>query len=169
MDEKAVQLNDFNNSAWELMRVHVKDIGRFLSTREQTPEMPNIIAISVKLVLSEIVMNLEKYEKYPARIYSDEEFVDMVIDSMVNGIPDIKDVEATESYIDAERKIIWGHIKMHVKRITEILHAMGNPHEEDAAVKEKDGDIFLECLTTVWVECLLRDRETRILEDTYGE
>jgi len=169
MKKETVQLNDFNNSSWELMRVHMGDIGEFLSTREQTPEIPNLIAISVKLVLSELVTNFQKYEKYPARIYSDEEFVDMVIESMIEKIPDIKDVKATEKYIDEQRKIIWSHIKIHAKRIAEILVAMADPNEVDNAVKEEDGHIFMECLTVVWVECLLRDREMRMLENTYGE
>ena len=169
MEKEAVQLNDFNNSAWELMRVHTRDIRRYILARERTPDISNLIAISVKLVLSELVMNRKKYEKYPAKIYSDEEFVDMVIESMNSEPPDIKDVKAIESYIDKNRCIIWSHIKTHIHRITEILAMMGDAHDRKDAVKEEDGDIFMECLTVVWVECVLRYRETRMLEDTYGE
>ncbi len=167
MDEKEVQLNEFNNSAWELMRVNMKDIGEFLSTRERTPNMANLIAVAVKLILSELVTNQKKYAKYPAKIYSDEEFVDMVIDSMINDPPDIKDVKASEAYIDETRYIIWGHIKIHTQRIVKILAAMGSSHDMKKIVSEEDGDIFMECLTVVGVECILRDREMRMLENTY--
>ena len=169
MKKEAVQLNDFNNSAWELMRVHMRDIENFLSGRVWTPEIPNLIATSIKLILSELAIHRHKYEKYPAKIYSDEEFVDMVIDSMTSKSPDIKDVKANEIYIDENRKIIWSHIKIHVKRITEILVAMIDPDGAKDVIPETDGDIFMECLTVVWVECTLRDRETRMLENTYGE
>jgi hypothetical protein len=58
---------------------------------------------------------------------------------------------------------------MYDKRISEILVEVGDAGSTEGILTDKDGDIFLECLTTAWWECKLRDRETRMLENTYGE
>jgi len=166
--KETVQLLDFNNSTWELMRTHIKEIEEFLSSREKTFIIANLIAMSVKLILSELMLN-EKYKLYPAKVYSDEDFVDMVIDSMTTSPPKIDDVEATENHIEISRKVIWGHIKRHTQRLVYILSSMGNLDEEQESITDKDANIFIECLTVVWVECILRDRETRMLENSYEE
>jgi hypothetical protein len=169
MEKDTIQLIAFNNSTWVLIKTHMEDIGEFLSSHDKTPLIAELIAMSVKLILSELILNVEDYKKYPAVIYSDEDFVDMVIDSMANKIPGYDDLAANETYIDEIRQVIWGHIKVHVDRVSEVLTLFSDNKKTEEVLTEADSNIFMECLTVAWVECILRERESHLLEDAYGE
>jgi len=166
MQDEKVKLIAFNNVTWELMKFNIKDIGQFLSDHEQVPGMSHLILMSVKLVLSELFIRKEHYGKnYPFITYSEEDFVDMVIDSMVVKLPDLDDEAANKDFMEDIRNTIWGHIKTRVLRLSDIMKAMLEDH--DTELSGNDVSIFMECLTVVWVECLLRDREAYILERIY--
>lgn len=169
MNEEMVKLIGFNNSMWDLMKKHSEDIGRFLATHTKTPEMANLIVYSVKLILSELIIKHENYKKYPATVYSEEDFVDIIIDSISTKVPRIDNLKANEAYIDEIRNIVWSHIKISAERLTEILFIMDEFETPTNKLEDSDANLFIECLTVVWVECILRKREAQMLEHTYEE
>lgn len=145
------------------------EVAEFLTDAKKTPQVATLIAMSIKLIMSEFVINPNNYNKYPVQRYSDEDFVDMVIRAMALKIPSIEDIKGNEKYIDEIREVIWGHIKIHLERLPQILLLMIDPKMLEVGLKEDDADIFLECLTVAWVECVLRKRESLILEKTYED
>lgn len=169
MNAEMVKLIGFNNSMWNLMKKHIKEIGDFLSARAKTPEMANLIVYSVKLVLSELIIKDESYKKYPATVYTEEDFVDMIIECIHTKVPKIDDIKASEIYIDEIRSVVWSHIKVSAERLTEILTIMDKPDTMIDMLEDNDANLFVECLTVVWVECVLRKREALMLEHTYEE
>ncbi len=151
------------------MRDHMTEVAEFLTDAKKTPQVAMLIAMSVKLIMSELVINPKSYDRYPVQEYSDENFVDMVIDAMALKVPGIEDVKGNEKYIEEIREIIWGHIKIHSERLPQILVLMADPEMLKVGLEEDDADIFLECLTVAWVECVIRKRESLMLEKTYEE
>lgn len=169
MNAEMVKLIGFNNSMWDLMKKHIEDIREFLATHTKTPEMAHLIVYSVKLVLSELIIKHEDFKKYPATVYSEENFVDMIIDSMSTKVPGIDDLQANEIYINEIRGVVWSHIKISAERLAEILFIMNESDTPTDKLEDNDANLFIECLTVVWVECILRIREAQMLEHTYKE
>lgn len=179
MNQVQIQLMAFNHSTWDLMKQNMEDVGRFLATNvtdidldkevNGDGDIPTLIAMSIKLVLSELILYAEDYEKYPVREYSDEDFVEMVINIQGNDIPDVHDSKGNEVYFDGLREIMWGHIKGYANKLSEILMVMDDPDKFRDDMDEMKAGIFLECLTVCWVECVLRKREAYILEQNYEE
>ena len=166
-DERAL-LIAANNSMWVIMKENMSKMGSFLRAPQKSSDNVELFTIAFKLILSELVLNRDDYNKYCAKEYSDEDFVDMVIESMALKVPKIEDTKGNEKYIDDIRTIMWGHIKSRISRFSEIL-AFEDIETMKKESTPEDMDIFMECLTVIWVECVLRLRETQILEHNYGE
>ena len=169
MEKNKVQLINFNSTSWEYMKDHIEEIGEFLSTYDKTPSVAELIVLSVRLILSEVMLYNDIYKKYPAVVYTDEDFVDMVIESMETTAPDPNDLKANDIYFDDMRRTMWGHIKTRISRLFKILGTMSNPDTRDESLSDEDANVFVECLMVVWVECILRKRESQLLERAYGQ
>lgn len=170
MKQNKLELISYTNDLWVMMKDNMGVIKEYMENNEKTPLISNLIAHSIKLILGELMLKQEEYSKYPAVNYSDEDYVDMVIDTMTSMFPSIGDKEACEAYITENRKIIWGHIKTRCKRLSEIILGMSDQQQaENFVVNSEDMNIFDECLTVVRMECIFREIETYILEDTYGD
>lgn len=170
MKNDMIKLKAHNNEMWNLMEDYSDNIAEYWETREKTMLISKLMAQSLGIILCQLMVKKEEYKKYPATVYSEEDFVDMVVDMMVNKCPSIKETKAYEDYIDCTRKILWGHIKIRSDRIGEILQANHNPEtSKDFVLTDDDMVILNETLMVVYMECLLRKTEAHILGMTYGE
>ncbi len=166
-NERVLLIAD-NNSMWVIIKKNMSKIGSFLRDPQKSSDKVGFFIIAYRLVLSELVLNSEGYNKYCAKEYSEEDFVDMVIESIALKIPEIEDTEGNEKYIEEIRNITWGHIKSRILRFSDML-SFGDVETMKKEFTPEDMDVFMECLTVIWVECVLRLRETQILEHNYGE
>jgi len=169
MDENTIQLVNFNNSSWEYAKDHIETMEEFFSTYEKSQEVAKLIVLSVKLVLSELMLKRDIYSKYPAKVYTEEDFVNMVIESMETNAPNADDLKANDAYFNDMRSIMWGHIKTRAQRLADVLVAVDREGTADGIVSDDDGVAFIECLMVVWTECILRKRESQLLERAYGK
>ena len=163
-----IQIVSFNNEAWSEIKANLSRIGEFLSGGEKNEKIARLMNLSARLIASEFLINPDEYKKYPTVEYSDEDFVDMVIEAITQKVPDIDDTNANEQYIEDIRLIIWSHIKVYAKRLGELLQIMAGDIEGYDAITDDDIQILMDCLTVAWVECILRNRESSMLEHHYG-
>jgi len=162
----------FNNETWKFLKDHIVEIGIFLSTNKMTDNIIDCMVESVKLIISEFILNPQNYQKYSIKEYTADDFVDMIIEDISISVPNIDDYEENKEYIDNFRNIIWGYIKQYKNILPDILISMEDlEYVEDIEepLNTDYSDICIKCLTVVWVECILRIREAHILEHIYGQ
>ena len=153
------------DSQWAYMDEHVKEIRKFLTTDEKTVETPKLVATSVQLILSELLMRHEYYSKYPVKLCSTEDLVDMTIDSMSKKMPETDDIEGVKFYHEGVRRVMWGHIKNYSMRLGDILKKKHEGKTVEETCIKSDENLFMECLVIILVECMIRRRELQILEN----
>jgi len=152
---------------WAKSRDNIDEIRDFLSTGFPSKNMDVIIHDSLKQVVGEFIVNEEEYKKYPIIELEDEDFVDMVIESIATKIPEIHDIEENDKYIREFREIIWGCIK---KYINEANLLFTNFYNKEYVLTKTDMELLMRCVTVVFVETVLRKREIQLLEyDKYRE
>ena len=164
VDQK-VQLINANSRMWQEIRPHMTEMEDFLTDEKITSNTPLLLYNSCQLVLSELVLNHELYSRYLTRDYSDEDFVNMIIASMNNVSPGIDDIEGNTKYMEDIRNVIWGHIKKYQKEFVAILRTFND--DNDRIINGRELLILKECMTVVFVECALREREMTLLQEMY--
>jgi hypothetical protein len=153
-----------SNRMWAEISDNILDIRSFLTGEPHgNCDISKIMCYSLKLIVSEIVLNKDNYERYRVKNYTEENFVDMVIESTGHQVPDIEDIKGNEFYIGEIRDIIWGHIKSQSKEIVYLLESMGD-QENSHQISSEDYSLLRECLTVCFVESLLRTREAHVLD-----
>ena len=122
--------------------------------------------ISLRLVASELTLYKNSYILFPQKEYSEEDFIDLIIENIGNKLPSIDDKEGNNSYINNMRKIVWGYIKCHVK---EIILLLKKTTIENYKVDSEDIHLMKDCLVVVFVESLMRNRELQLLEHDFHD
>lgn len=164
--KKELEVMSLNNTEWEIIKGRFKDIEAFLKEGESPEDIGLLMFNSLRLVTAELLVNREKYDKYPAKNYTEEDFVDLVIESIVESSPSLDDREGSLKYIDDIRKIMWGYVKNDIKKISSLLISLVEDVEQKITdpVSQENMKLLIRCLTIVYVEILLRQRELQILE-----
>ena len=167
MDSVKINMLSVLDKLWAKSRDNIDEIRDFLSTGFPSKNMDVIIHDSLKQVVGEFIVNEEEYKKYPIIELEDEDFVDMVIESIATKIPEIHDIEENDKYIREFREIIWGCIK---KYINEANLLFTNFYNKEYVLTKTDMELLMRCVTVVFVETVLRKREIQLLEyDKYRE
>ena len=140
---------------WTKIKDYDTDIIDLLSENTETKNTNKILHISLKLVISELMLNQEKYE---IKDYTFEEFTGL-IDKYP--IPDIKDKIKTEKFIKETRDEIWGYVKKYYKELINLLLSIKSGKIE---LKEEEESLLLICLFVVILETNFREKELYFLE-----
>lgn len=156
-----IQLISISDKLWMDIKTHIDEVKNFLTTKICTDNTPILLHVALRIVISELLLEADKYEAYSAQLYEEEDFVDMVIESIVYKWPSEKEEVKSKKYIEDIRKIMWGHIKKHYALMTDLVIRI---NDDSWTVSDKNMNLMIECLTVVYVECLIRDRELRFLE-----
>ena len=69
-DKGKTKVITFNDEMWETMKGHLYQMRDFLSKGEISEGIDKHLYNSLKLVVSELHIDVEKYDKYPTKIYS---------------------------------------------------------------------------------------------------
>lgn len=157
-----------NDILWDGMKIHMGEIGYFLAEQKRTDNTIELLYGSLRLILSELLINKKLYAQYPMQNYSEQDFVNIVMESMNTPIPSIDDQKANARNIEYIRKIVWGHIKKHYKRALELLNTL-NSTKDVHVLSEEETTILMECLAVAYVECLLRKREAILIESIWSD
>ena len=161
-DTERIRTGVIGNEIWRDISNDMRKIKDYLcGSREDIGE---ILCKSLKLVLIEISVNKEKYDKYSPVKYSEEDFIDLVIEDIGKQVPDINDIEKNNEYIDDIRKNMWGYIKTKFTLNFNLLEKICKNSEY--ILSEKECDLIHECLAVVFVEFILRERELEMLENS---
>ena len=140
---------------WTKIKEYDTDIIDFLSENIETENTNKILHISLKLVISELMLNQEKYE---IKDYTFEEFTGLIDEY---SIPDIKDKIKTEKFIKETRDEIWGYVKKYYKELIDLLLSIKSGKTE---LIEKEYNLLSLCLCVVFIETKFRERELYFLE-----
>jgi hypothetical protein len=162
----------FTNQCWGYINNHLTEVGNILKRNpisdEESLKMAEMVVIAGKIVINELRSNKNKYKEYPLIKYTDEDFVDFIIDIKNNSLPPLEDHEACSFYINNIRKIMWGFMKYREKKIREIINNEFNPIYIRLKGKDYIYDLLEECLTVVWIECFFKRKEAKMLEELYA-
>ena len=159
---KNVKLITIGNEIWSEMRDNTDAIQKFLKGGTCSKLMGSYLYNSLRLVLIELISNKSVYEKYPSKYYSEEDFVDLVIESCGTKIPSINDIEGNNIFSDEIRTIMWGHIK---NKYVELILLMKEMKQKDFQMEQKYFNLLRDCLTVIFVEVIIRKREIQLLEN----
>jgi hypothetical protein len=112
----------------------------------------------LSMLFGELNNKLGKLNKYEPEHYTDSDFVDMVIDTIGETLPDKNDREAVLKYVEDFRIILWGHTNHYAQKYIGLYTDLQDKEKSVDAAKMAF-PILRECATIVMVECLLRKYE----------
>ena len=161
--ETKLQLRSLSNEMWSYMIDNVIELGRCLRD-SSIKDVHDLYFKSLKLIILDLGTNKDIYKDYPPNIYSEEDFVDMIIESIGEKVPDDDKLKENEIYNNEIRAIAWGHIKTKYKEMLSLLRNLSK--EEIYDIRNEDIHLLRECLTVIFVESLLRKRELQLLENS---
>lgn len=168
-DNAKIKLITFSNQMWDEMKEHIEEMRLFLSQNVRTDNTIALLYNALKLVVSELVINEDMASKYPVQAYFAKDFADKTIESLDKPTPDMDNPEANDKRIEEIRKIIWGHIQSYGEKMSILLRDLTRTGADDTHVVTGTEMILLkECLTVVFVECILRKREIMLLKKQYS-
>lgn len=107
-------------------------------------------------VVGELYTN-DKYAKYQSKNYTEEDFVDMVIESIGHKFPNKNDREGIIEYVENFRSILWGYARHHCKEYLELYEDLN-----EIFVNDSSFSFLRECMTIVTVESGLKSLESKI-------
>jgi len=164
-DNQIFKIISHGNSLWVRVDQNLDKIKTILSRESVVPSAGEFFYDSLKLIAIELETNKNKYNKYPSTILSEEQLVDIVIESIAENLPNIDDIEKNKTYNDELRVIIWGYMKSNFLKIFRLASKLSlRPNE---LVNQEDMDLMEDCLAVVFVEAIIRKREMQILENSY--
>jgi hypothetical protein len=157
-----VSLIKNSDKLWPIFKNRLQDIKNYLTGKDIPQDINELLFFSYGLVMGELSTNKEFYDNYPPKRFTDEEFVDLVIESMSHF--DIKVKQKEESYIEDLRQIAWGYVKSYHEGMSKLLNKCG---KKDYFFTKKDVELFVISLATVYIECVIRNQEEQSLEKSY--
>lgn len=153
-----------NDALWEDMKSHVEEMRAFLAEYEGGEESIVVLLYnSLRLVVVEFLINKEMCLDYPSVDCESEEFGKRMQELLNIDVPSLEDVAANEKCIEDVRVFIWGYIRKYIKEMPKLLSDLTNPGSTHVLTLE-EMTILRECMTVVLSECLLRIRESMLLE-----
>lgn len=161
-----------NEDMWEEIKNNHSHIKDFLFEQLVCEKIQEVMATSIRLIISELIVNADFYKKYPSHDYKEKDFVDMVMQTVINkniDIDDDKNIKKMEKHIDKSRKLIWGYIKSHMVDIKILIENIMKKDNSFHIAEDKHIKTIMDCLAVVWMESLLRKIEGILLEKMYGE
>jgi len=161
--EMKFQLRSLSNEMWSYMIDNVIELGRCLRD-SSIKDVHDFYFKSLKLVILDLGTNKDIYKDYLPKTYSEEDFVDMVIESIGKKVPEDDKLKENEIYNNEIRAITWGHIKTKYEEMVLLLRNLSK--EETYDIRTEDINLLRECLTVIFVEALLRKRELHLLENS---
>jgi len=161
-DKDKIKVITFIDETWEIMKGKLSPMKDFLSEQKLSDGIDLLFYDCLRLVLSEMRLEPKKYSKYPPHNYRDEDFVELMIKEISEPCPNLQDTEACISYIESMRKIIWGHIAIYIEDLVALLLKM--TAEKKQKITDNDVSLLSYCMTVVFVECVLRTKESQMLE-----
>ena len=161
-EELKIMLTAKTDRMWMEIRNYYEDIIDFLSDGVDGGNVADIMDISLKLIVSELMVNKEKYESYNIKEYSMDEFIDKtLISSAKDLVLDSGNREKTEEFIDEIRSEMWGYIKKHYSDLVDIILDI---KEQDVSLTQEQADRLIECLCIAYIESNFRRIEINYLE-----
>lgn len=109
------------------------------------------------LVVRELYLRTEKRQKYPPQVYSEEDFIDMVINTIAQRSPFVNDTQEMIDYIEEYRSILWGYAHYHGKDYFDLYSNFDKYYQDDSTLVR-----LRESMVIVVVECLLRNIEKKM-------
>lgn len=166
MKNKTKIIDDILQNKWLAMEKFIPFMSKYLHDKEiafglTAEDILKLMSECLTVIFGELNNELGTLNKYKAKCYTESDFVDMVIESIGQEIPDKDDKAGTLEYVEDFRVILWGYTNYHANKYLElytsiVAHKLG---EADAG---NSFDTFRECMTIVMVECLLRSMERHV-------
>lgn len=164
-DNQKIQAMSHGNDLWVRIDQNLDKIKAILLKEQIEDGAGTFFYDALKLVSIELITNKKKYDKYPSTFFSEEQLVDVVIESIAQKLPDMDDLEGNKVYNDELRAIMWGHLKFNFKKLFDLLDRANWKPEK--ALGQEDLSVMEDCLVVVFVEAIVRRREIQILENSY--
>ena len=161
-----IKLITSNNRMWELAKESQGDMKMFLDQEEIPSNLSVLLYNSLRIVISELIIN-KNYNQYKPKVYSDEDCLDLIVNAIAEKSTGEYNKEKTKEDIEGIRKILWGHIKNYSEEMKNILSKIVMS-DKNTILSEKDKIILKDCITVVYIECCVREKENIILEEEYS-
>ena len=148
---------------WAIGKDYIDEIKNYLSKNIVTDKTEFLLHLCIKLIVAELILNEEDYSKYPKADFDDEYFTDFLIETMTETVPLLTDKKANEEYIEKIRKVLWGHIKNYQREMIVLFKKTKLSKNDSITVyREEELKLLRKCMTVVFMERVLRDREIRM-------
>ena len=152
-----------SDELWREIRDYNEEIILFLGENEQTENSAILLAMSLKLVLCELILNKEIYKEYNIKGYTSKKFVELLKEYTSEYIlKKTVEKESAEEFIKKTRKILWGYIKKHYEKLEELLLSLNKGKKLNSA---EEYNYLLDCLCIVFIENSFREKELCFLEE----
>ena len=152
-----------SDGLWSEIRDYNEEIIIFLGEGEETENSSKLLAMALKLVLCELILNKKIYKKYNIKGYTSEEFVKLLKKYTIEYMSgNMIEKENSEKLIKKTRKILWGYIKKHYKILEELLLSL---NKGEKIKSEEEYNCLLDCLCIVFIENSFREKELCFLEE----
>ena len=175
-DISRTKIIEFNSQSWLIIKnSEEKIIDFFVYKKNEGPQdfddLGELMYLSLKLILSELILHKEDYDKYPIINFKCN-FIKKMAELLHNKVPLSSDVDGTNKYIEEFRRNLWGHVKKHQEEISSAfvyltdIDDINNFEKEIMESKFQSVTTCLgDCLMIVFIENVLRNRELKILEN----
>jgi hypothetical protein len=157
---KAEMMSKMLMAKWAHMEPHLKAMNAYMRKGEFSDgysgeQIFALMMESLTIITGEMINPLSRYKKYEPKDHTISEYVDMVIDTISEEMPSIKDKEKILPWIEEFRVDMWGYINYHSSRFIKI--------DAEKSEKIENKDSFLsalkECMVIVMLECGFRKVE----------
>lgn len=163
-DRDTQQVIATTDRLWIELREYNKDIVSYLGGDDSISlkTINKILHISLKLIISELLINKKEYEKYPTKIYTTGDFIQLAIVDSGKKKVDYNDQEECEKFMEEIRAIIWGYIKQYYEELSDIILSI--IEDEKKQITGEEYNRLMECVCVAYIEANFRERELYFLE-----
>ena len=160
--KEKIRMTEYNKKAWPLVDEKLEIMSAYLSDGEfvegtDAEDIFKLMLGCLAIVVGELYANTDNYRKYESKDYAEEDFVDMVIESIAQKFPDKNDTDKVAEYVENFRAILWGHARCHSLNYFK-LYINLNEYVKDGSTV----DFLRECMTIVTIERVLRTMEQHV-------
>lgn len=158
--EDKIKLRKQAEELWPIVEKNKKTIFEYLLNGKNEKNPEDVFRMMIKcltLVVSELYSNSNICQKYPPQVYSEEDFIDMVINTIAQRSPFVNDTQEMIDYIEEYRSILWGYAHYHGKDYFDLYSNFDKYYQDDSTLVR-----LRESMVIVVVECLLRNIEKKM-------